>query len=54
MCRIFDGSEEVISAEYMPMVLQFGTAEEYDRLQLSRLILLLGYWPQESGDADNG
>lgn len=48
MCRIFDGSEEVISAEYMPMVLQFGLAEEYDRLQLSRLILLLGYWPQES------
>ncbi len=24
MCRIFDGSEEVISAEYLPMVLQFG------------------------------
>ncbi|QCA16753.1 RNase E specificity factor CsrD [Citrobacter freundii] len=48
MCRIFDGSEEVISAEYMPMVLQFGLAEEYDRLQISRLILLLGYWPQES------
>ena len=48
MCRIFDGSEEVISAEYMPMVLQFGLAEEYDRLQISRLILLLGYWPQEN------
>ncbi len=24
MCRIFDGNEEVSSAEYMPMVLQFG------------------------------
>ena len=48
MCRIFDGNEEVISAEYMPMVLQFGLAEEYDRLQISRLILLLGYWPQEN------
>ena len=23
MCRIFDGTEEVISAEYLPMVLQF-------------------------------
>lgn len=48
MCRIFDGEEEVIAAEYMPMVLQFGLSEEYDRLQISRLIPLLGYWPQES------
>lgn len=48
MCRIFDGEEEVIAAEYMPMVLQFGLSEEYDRLQIGRLIPLLGYWPQES------
>jgi RNase E specificity factor CsrD len=38
MCRIYDGKEEVISAEYMPMVLQFGLSEEYDRLQIGRLM----------------
>lgn len=48
MCRIFDGNEEVSSAEYMPMVLQFGLSEEYDRLQISRVIPLLGYWPEEN------
>ncbi|XHI05394.1 RNase E specificity factor CsrD [Enterobacter hormaechei] len=48
MCRIFDGNEEVSSAEYMPMVLQFGLSEEYDRLQISRLIPLLRYWPEEN------
>jgi RNase E specificity factor CsrD len=41
MCRIYDGDQEVISAEYMPMVLQFGLSEEYDRLQIGRLI---PYW----------
>lgn len=30
------------------MVLQFGLSEEYDRLQVSRLIPLLRYWPQEN------
>ena len=29
------------------MVLQFGLSEEYDRLQVSRLIPLLRYWPAE-------
>ncbi|HFZ8996180.1 TPA: RNase E specificity factor CsrD [Citrobacter freundii] len=48
MCRIFDGSEEVLYAEYMPMVLQFGLAEEHDRLLISRLMPLLRYWPQET------
>lgn len=48
MCRIFDGNEEVSSAEYMPMVLQFGLSEEYDRLQISRVIPLLNYWPEEN------
>ena len=48
MCRIFDGNEEVSSAEYMPMVLQFGLSEEYDRLLISRLIPLLRYWPEEN------
>ncbi|MGS9655252.1 RNase E specificity factor CsrD, partial [Salmonella enterica subsp. enterica serovar Infantis] len=48
LCRIYDGKEEVSSAEYMPMVLQFGVSEEYDRVQSSRLITLLGYWPDEN------
>ena len=48
MCRIFDGAEEVISAEYLPMVLQFGLSEEYDRQQISRLIPFLSYWPEEN------
>lgn len=48
MCRFFDGSEEVLSAEYMPMVLQFGLAEEYDRLQITRLLPFLSFWPEET------
>jgi RNase E specificity factor CsrD len=48
MCRIFDGTEEVISAEYLPMVLQFGLSEEYDRQQITRLIPFLSFWPEES------
>lgn len=48
MCRIYDDDQEVISAEYMPMVLQFGLSEEYDRLQIGRLIPYLGYWPEEN------
>lgn len=47
MCRIFDGTEEVISAEYLPMVLQFGLSEEYDRQQITRLIPFLSFWPEE-------
>lgn len=48
MCRIFDGNEEVLSAEYMPMVLQFGLAEEYDRLQITHLLPFLTFWPEET------
>ena len=48
MCRIFDGEQEVIAEEYMPMVLQFGLSEEYDRLQINRLIPFLGFWPEEN------
>lgn len=48
MCRIYDGDQEVISAEYMPMVLQFGLSEEYDRLQIGRLVPYLRYWPEET------
>ncbi len=48
MCRIFDGTEELLAAEYMPFVLQFGLAEEYDRLQINRMLPFLLFWPQET------
>lgn len=48
MCRIFDGKEEVVSAEFLPMVLQFGLSEEYDRQQITRLIPFLSFWPEEN------
>jgi EAL domain-containing protein (putative c-di-GMP-specific phosphodiesterase class I) len=38
----------VIAAEYMPMVQQFGLAEEYDRLQITRLLPFLSFWPEEN------
>lgn len=48
MCRIFDGEQEVLAAEYMPMVQQFGMAESYDRQSVTRLLPLLAFWPEES------
>lgn len=48
MCRMFDGKEEVVAAEYMPMVIEFGRAEEYDRLQITRLLPFLSFWPEEN------
>ncbi len=48
MCRIFDGEQEVLPAEYMPLVQQFGLAEQYDRLLISRIIPLLRFWPEET------
>lgn len=48
MCRMFDGEQEVLPAEYMPMVQQFGLAEQYDRLLISRIIPLLRFWPDET------
>lgn len=48
MSRLYDGKEEVIAAEYMPMVQQFGLAEEYDRLQITRLLPFLSFWPEEN------
>lgn len=48
MCRIFDGEQEVLSAEYMPMVKQFGLYEQYDRQIISRTLPLVGFWPEET------
>ena len=47
LCRVHDGHEEVIAAEYMPMVLEFGMGEEYDRQQIMRLLQFLRFWPEE-------
>ena len=38
MSRIYDGSRELLPAEYMPLVQQLGLAESYDRQQVSRII----------------
>ncbi|KAA8999215.1 RNase E specificity factor CsrD [Affinibrenneria salicis] len=48
MSRIFDGSQEVLAAEYMPLVRQLGLTASYDRLQISRAMALLARWPQET------
>lgn len=48
MCRIFDGEEEVLAAEFMPMVRQFGLAEQYDRQIITRIIPFLRFWPEET------
>ncbi|WP_369834859.1 diguanylate cyclase domain-containing protein [Cronobacter sakazakii] len=48
MCRIFDGEEEVLAAEYMPMVQQFGLAEQYDRQLITRVLPFLRFWPDET------
>lgn len=47
MCRIFDGKEEVLSAEYKPLVQQFGLAERYDMQQVGRVIALLPLWADD-------
>ncbi|WP_148052206.1 RNase E specificity factor CsrD [Atlantibacter hermannii] len=48
MCRIFDGEEEVLAAEFMPMVRQFGLAEQFDRQLITRIIPFLRFWPEET------
>lgn len=48
MCRIFDGEEEVLAAEYMPMVQVFGLAEQYDRQMVARVVPFLRFWPEET------
>ncbi|MBJ3814904.1 RNase E specificity factor CsrD [Shimwellia pseudoproteus] len=48
LCRIADGDQEVIAAEYILMVRQFGLSEPYDRLVISRVLPLLAIWPEET------
>lgn len=47
MSRIHDGTQELLPAEYLPLIKQFGLAESYDRQHMSRIIPLLTLWPEE-------
>ena len=47
LARIFDGDKELLAAEFMPLVLQLGMAEAFDRLMVSRIIALSAIWPEE-------
>lgn len=46
--RIFDGEQELLAAEFMPLVVQFGMSQSYDRQMLSQIIPLLTHWPDET------
>ncbi len=48
MSRIYDGTQELLPSEYMPLVRQLGLAESYDRQHLSRILPLLTQWPEET------
>lgn len=48
MSRIYDGTQELLPSEYMPLVQQLGLAESYDRQHLSRILPLLALWPEET------
>jgi len=45
--RIFDGEQELLATEFMPLVTQFGLAENYDRRMIAQVIPLLDRWPQD-------
>lgn len=46
--RIFDGDKEVLSAEFMPLVLQLGMANVWDRLLVQRIVALTEDWRDET------
>lgn len=46
--RIFDGEQELLAAEFIPLVKQFGMSQSYDRRMLSQIIPLLSRWPDET------
>ncbi|MEH2920762.1 RNase E specificity factor CsrD [Samsonia erythrinae] len=48
MSRIYDGEQELLAAEYMPLVQQLGLTTHYDRQLLARVIDLLAIWPSEN------
>ncbi|MBN3143757.1 RNase E specificity factor CsrD [Pectobacterium brasiliense] len=48
MSRIYDGEQELLAAEYMPLVQQLGLAASYDRQLVARIIDLSASWPGET------
>lgn len=48
LCRIIDGEQEILSGEYLPMVVTFGLSEQYDRSVITQLLPLLSLWPTET------
>ncbi|WP_130832139.1 RNase E specificity factor CsrD [[Erwinia] mediterraneensis] len=46
--RIFDGDKEVLSAEYMPLVVQLGMADAWDRQLVLRILALSEVWPDQT------
>ncbi|CNI44736.1 RNase E specificity factor CsrD [Yersinia pekkanenii] len=46
--RIYDGEQELLAAEFMPLVQLLGLAERYDRQKIDRIIPLLALWPDET------
>ncbi len=46
--RIFDGEQELLAAEFIPLVVQFGMSQSYDRRMISQIIPLLSRWPDET------
>jgi len=48
LMRIFDGDKELLAAEFMPLVLQFGMADGWDRQLITRIAALSEVWPDET------
>lgn len=46
--RIYDGTRELLAAEFMPLVTQFGLSQSYDRRMVGQIIPLLAQWPDET------
>lgn len=48
LARVFDGDKEVVSAEFMPLVLQLGMTDSWDRQLVTRIAALSEVWPDET------
>lgn len=48
MPRIYDGTKALLSAEYMPVIIELGLAEHHDRQIITHVISLLQHWPDET------
>ena len=48
LARVFDGDKEVVAAEFMPLVLQLGLTDSWDRQLATRIAALTEVWPDET------